>query len=55
MRECHPLGNPLWEVAGFGPATVVGQWQSIGWPMYRLEHLPETKYLEGKPAPKGSY
>jgi 4-amino-4-deoxy-L-arabinose transferase-like glycosyltransferase len=53
MIECMPLGNPLWEVAGFGPATTVGQWQAIGWPMFRLEHLPETKYLEGKSAPKG--
>jgi 4-amino-4-deoxy-L-arabinose transferase-like glycosyltransferase len=52
--ECEPLGNSLWEVAGFGPSTIVGQWQAIGWPMYRLEHLPETKYLEGKPAPKGA-
>lgn len=24
--DCKPLGNPLWEVAGFGRAQIVGEW-----------------------------
>ncbi len=50
---CEPEGNSLWEVAGFGRSSIVGQWQVIGLPLYRLEHIPESKELEGKPAKKG--
>lgn len=53
LRPCEPEGNSLWEVAGFGRSSIVGQWQVIGLPLYRLEHIPEDKYLEGKPARKG--
>lgn len=53
VSPCEPEGNSLWEVAGFGPASIVGQWQVIGLPLYRLEHIDESKYLEGKPAQKG--
>lgn len=26
ISECKPLGHPLWEIAGFGPAQIVGEW-----------------------------
>ncbi|MDQ3239355.1 MAG: hypothetical protein M3P33_02415, partial [bacterium] len=52
-NDCAPEGNPLWEVAGFGQAEITKQWESIGLPMFKLEHIPESKHLEGKPAPKG--
>lgn len=25
-KECHPLGHPLWEIAGFGQAEIKDQW-----------------------------
>jgi len=52
---CEPEGNSLWEVAGFGRSSIVGQWEVIGLPLYRLEHIEKSKYLEGNPAPKGGY
>jgi hypothetical protein len=52
-KPCSPEGDPLWEVAGFGQSKVVEQWNIIGLPMYKLEHVPDTKWMEGKPAPKG--
>ncbi len=37
--ECKPLGHPLWEVAGFGRAEIVGQWEGpVGIKVMRLEH-----------------
>ncbi len=53
VRPCEPEGNSLWEVAGFGPSSIVGQWEVIGLPLYRLEHNESSKYMEGKPAKKG--
>ncbi len=53
VKPCEPEGNSLWEVAGFGPSSIVGQWETIGLPLYRLEHIDESKYMEGKPAKKG--
>ena len=35
---CQPLGNSLWEVAGFGRATISGEWQVSVVKVYRLEH-----------------
>lgn len=26
-KICQPLGHPLWEIAGFGPAEIAGEWQ----------------------------
>lgn len=26
VPECKPLGHPLWEIAGFGRAEIVGEW-----------------------------
>ncbi len=26
LPECKPLGHPLWEIAGFGRADIIGEW-----------------------------
>ncbi|MEK7450525.1 MAG: glycosyltransferase family 39 protein [Patescibacteria group bacterium] len=36
--ECHPLGNSLWEIAGFGRAEIVGQWDVSVVKVFKLEH-----------------
>ncbi len=38
-KDCQPLGNPLWEVAGFGKAEVTGQWDIITIQIFKLEHI----------------
>lgn len=35
---CYPLGNSLWEIAGFGRAQVVGHWKVSVVEIYKLEH-----------------
>lgn len=35
---CRPLGNPLWEVAGFGRAEIVGQWSVPFVEIFKLVH-----------------
>ncbi len=40
--QCQPLGNPLWEVAGFGRAEVAGVWDVIYVKVYRLVHYKPT-------------
>lgn len=35
---CKPLGHPLWEVAGFGRAEIVGEWQVSVVKVYKLVH-----------------
>ncbi|MDO8659258.1 MAG: hypothetical protein Q7K54_01525, partial [Candidatus Parcubacteria bacterium] len=35
---CQPLGNSLWEVAGFGRAEIVEQWQVSVVQVYKLTH-----------------
>ena len=30
LAECKPLGYPLWEIAGFGRAEIVGSWPAPG-------------------------
>ncbi|MDO8269462.1 MAG: glycosyltransferase family 39 protein [Candidatus Levybacteria bacterium] len=37
-QECQPLGNPLWEVAGFGRAEIAGEWGVSFVKVYRLIH-----------------
>lgn len=37
--DCNPLGNPLWEVAGFGRAEIAGQWKYLHLTIFRLIHL----------------
>lgn len=36
--ECHPLGDSLWEVAGFGRAEISGKWQVSVVKVYKLVH-----------------
>ncbi len=36
--SCQPLGNSLWEVAGFGRAEIVGEWDVIVVKVYKLVH-----------------
>lgn len=37
---CQPLGNPLWEVAGFGPAEIVTEKDiGLGMKVFRLVHV----------------
>lgn len=38
MQDCHPLGNPLWEIAGFGSAEITGEWEVPYVTIYRLVH-----------------
>ncbi|RJQ25637.1 hypothetical protein C4577_05330 [Candidatus Parcubacteria bacterium] len=38
-RQCQPLGNPLWEVAGFGMAEVADEWDISVVKIYKLKHL----------------
>jgi hypothetical protein len=35
---CYPLGNSLWEVAGFGQADIAGHWNVSVVEVYRLVH-----------------
>lgn len=51
---CAPLGNPLWEIAGFGRAEI--DTQTTVHPnitLYRLIHHPDSQDQIGQPAPKG--
>ncbi len=36
--NCQPLGDSLWEVAGFGRAEIAGQWQVSVVKVYKLIH-----------------
>ena len=38
QTDCQPLGNSLWEVAGFGRAEVAGHWQVSVVQVYKLVH-----------------
>lgn len=38
---CQPLGNSLWEVAGFGRAEIAGEWDVIVVKVYKLVHYEE--------------
>jgi 4-amino-4-deoxy-L-arabinose transferase-like glycosyltransferase len=39
--SCEPLGNSLWEVAGFGRAQIAGVWNVSVVKVYRLVHYQE--------------
>ncbi len=39
LSDCHPLGNSLWEVAGFGRAEIVGEWDVPFVKIYKLIHF----------------
>jgi len=36
--SCQPLGNSLWEVAGFGRAEIIGEWNVSVVKVYKLKH-----------------
>lgn len=38
QNPCSPLGDPSQEIAGFGRAEIVGEWQVIVLKVYKLEH-----------------
>ncbi|MBI4097849.1 MAG: glycosyltransferase family 39 protein [Candidatus Levybacteria bacterium] len=38
---CKPLGNSLWEIAGFGRAEIAGQWDVSVLKVYKLIHYEE--------------
>lgn len=53
-KVCQPLGHPLWEIAAFGRAEIVSEWQDkVGIRIFRLIHHPDSFDWVGKPAPKG--
>lgn len=35
-KVCQPLGHPLWEIAGFGPAEIAGEWTVSTARIFRL-------------------
>ena len=37
-QKCKPLGNSLWEVAGFGRAEIIGEWSVSVVTVYKLQH-----------------
>ncbi len=39
--NCQPLGNGLWEVAGFGRAEIAGEWNVSVVKIYKLVHYKE--------------
>lgn len=39
LVPCQPLGHPLWEIAGFGQATISGTWKIPFVDIYKLVHL----------------
>ncbi|OGG29334.1 hypothetical protein A3A63_04380 [Candidatus Gottesmanbacteria bacterium RIFCSPLOWO2_01_FULL_46_9] len=39
--DCEPLGNSLWEVAGFGRAEIAGSWDVSVVKVYKLIHYQE--------------
>lgn len=41
LQECKPLGNSLWEIAGFGRAQIVGEWQVSFVKVMKLVHYKE--------------
>ncbi len=38
-KECHPLGHPLWEIAGFGRAEIQGDWKVSTARVFKLVHF----------------
>jgi 4-amino-4-deoxy-L-arabinose transferase-like glycosyltransferase len=38
-RSCDPRGNSLWEIAGFGRAEIVKQWERGVYKVYKMEHV----------------
>ena len=52
--DCQPLGNSVWEVAGFGRSEVVAERTAPpGLTIYRMVHYESSIDMIGKPAKKG--
>jgi len=52
--DCHPLGNSLWEIAGFGRAEITNRVVvPPGITLFRLIHHPDSLDRIGHPAPQG--
>src|SRR3990167_1654584 len=53
-KKCEPLGDPAWEIAGFGRAEISEE-QDVkgGIKVFRLIHWPGTPSPAGRPAIKG--
>ena len=43
IPNCQPLGNPLWEIAGFGRAEISGVWEVPFVTIYKLTHYQEQR------------
>lgn len=43
--SCHPLGHPLWEVAGFGQAEIVGEWPVSVVKVFKLTQYQKSSKL----------
>jgi hypothetical protein len=41
LADCKPLGHPLWEIAGFGRAEIIGEWDVPFVKIFRLVHYTE--------------
>lgn len=41
LPECKPLGHPLWEIAGFGRAEIVGEWPVSFVRIMKLVHVED--------------
>jgi len=37
-KDCHPLGHPLWEVAGFGRAEIEKVWKVGLFQVFKMVH-----------------
>lgn len=42
--DCQPLGNSLWEVAGFGRAEITGKWEVPFVTVYKLKHYKDKQF-----------
>lgn len=40
-KVCGPLGDSLWEIAGFGRAEIAGEWQTSHVKVFRLVHYSD--------------
>ena len=46
-HPCAPLGNSLWEIAGFGRAEIVGEWDVSVVKVYKLVHYKDVNTSDG--------
>lgn len=55
LETCQPLGNPTWEIAGFGRAEIIDTKTDLvgGLTIFKLIHHPESQHMIGRPATKG--